>query len=138
MQIDLGADIQVAGVRSQGDGLHANWTTAYDVRIRQHGTEEWTAREGLVGNTDQNTIRTHLFGEPINGRYVRFVPKSTGKNWGGNWAGLRVEVLVMPATTLSLTEFYEIASPVELALSVRAVLKINTPNGVFESTVSHS
>ncbi|XP_078579142.1 EGF-like repeat and discoidin I-like domain-containing protein 3 [Branchiostoma floridae x Branchiostoma japonicum] len=95
LQVDLGDIKHITGTISQGrHWSYAQWVTSYKL---QHSTDatRWTIysdSDGLDkvfrGNMDMRTPVTNMLCEPIEARYVRFLPQT----WDGGQA-MRVEIL---------------------------------------------
>ncbi|XP_035669874.1 EGF-like repeat and discoidin I-like domain-containing protein 3 [Branchiostoma floridae] len=95
LQVDLGDIKHITGTISQGRHWnHAQWVTSYKLQYSTDATR-WTIysdSDGLDkvfrGNMDMRTPVTNMLCEPIEARYVRFLPQT----WDGGQA-MRVEIL---------------------------------------------
>ncbi|XP_078572331.1 EGF-like repeat and discoidin I-like domain-containing protein 3 [Branchiostoma floridae x Branchiostoma japonicum] len=98
LQVDLGTEIKVAGVITQGRGPTSapQHVTSYKLgfMISTDGSTWHTYTDNLgrqkvfSGNYDDQTEVRHLLDSTIAARYVRFLPQT----WSG-WVSMRVEIL---------------------------------------------
>eukprot|EP00058_Branchiostoma_floridae_P006902 XP_002592390.1 hypothetical protein BRAFLDRAFT_67255 [Branchiostoma floridae] len=96
LQVDLGQMKHIAGTIIQGRHRSLNgvqFVTSYKLQYSADGSS-WTTYAGsngsdevFPGNCDRNTSVTNLLDNPVDARYVRFLPQS----WSGAIA-MRVEI----------------------------------------------
>ncbi|XP_035682889.1 lactadherin-like [Branchiostoma floridae] len=93
LQVDLGEMKRVMGTIIQGRHTADQWVTSYKL---QHSTDGicWTTYAGcdglemiFPGNVDRSLPVTNLLDNPVDARYVRFLPQS----WN-HYIALRVEI----------------------------------------------
>ncbi|XP_066278744.1 uncharacterized protein [Branchiostoma lanceolatum] len=100
LQVDVGAEITVAGVITQGRPVANQFVTSYKLRFSRDGStwstylDKFGREKVLSGNSDQNTEVRHLLDPPVTARYVRFWPQT----WH-NHLSMRVEVLGQDCTS---------------------------------------
>jgi len=95
LQIDLGRTLAVKKIATQGRNLtseHYQWVTSYkisssDDKIDWVMYQENNADKVFQGNTDRNTVVSHVLPQHIRARYVRFLPKG----WHA-YVAMRVEL----------------------------------------------
>ncbi|KAK3756014.1 hypothetical protein QZH41_010021 [Actinostola sp. cb2023] len=96
LQIDLRSTYNISKVATQGRSGKISpwnqWMTEYSLQYSDDG-EKWTdygvsgSTQVFPGNSDEDTIVSHVLPVPIIARYVRFVVRK----WN-NWATMRVEL----------------------------------------------
>ena len=84
IQADLGSEVKLVRVATQGREDYDQWVTSYHVAYSSDGTDyTFIMHKGqkklFGGNYDRNTIVDHVFDAPITARYVRLYIQS--------WAG---------------------------------------------------
>ncbi|KAK3749454.1 hypothetical protein QZH41_013426, partial [Actinostola sp. cb2023] len=98
LQIDLRSTYNISKVATQGRSGKISpwnqWMTEYSLQYSDDG-EKWTdygvsgSTQVFPGNSDEDTIVSHVLPVPIIARYVRFVVRK----WN-NWATMRVELSI--------------------------------------------
>ncbi|XP_033127056.1 probable carboxypeptidase X1 [Anneissia japonica] len=90
INVDLQADMEVAGVITQGRQCGNNWVTEFRVEYKKSDCSSYhTINETFIGNTDRNTEVRNNFPTLITARNIRIHPEK----WYGNAASLRFEVI---------------------------------------------
>eukprot|EP00111_Clytia_hemisphaerica_P000837 TCONS_00002465-protein len=75
IQIDLGKQMSVDGVATQGSHLLENWVKKYNLRYSDDGKSwQYYSKNPLNGNNDQNSIQRSVISPPITGRYFQLNP----------------------------------------------------------------
>ncbi|KXJ28705.1 Polycystic kidney disease protein 1-like 2 [Exaiptasia diaphana] len=108
IEVDLGADMMITGISTQGPGLIANnYVTSYNVSYRRENSTWTTYQENgttkvFPGNTNQFAVVTHILNETFISRFVRIIVNTW--NLG---AALRFELLgqEIPVIDGGFTEF---------------------------------
>ncbi|XP_072043967.1 uncharacterized protein [Amphiura filiformis] len=92
IQVDFVETVVIKGLESQGSGLASRWIKNLQVQIKNSGST-WKYIMSSIGNqvfeanTDDNSIVTITFPQPITARYLRIIPTDCENN-----CGLRFEV----------------------------------------------
>ncbi|XP_027044413.1 uncharacterized protein LOC113672335 [Pocillopora damicornis] len=95
LQVDLGCQYtRVSHVATQGRNGYNQWVTRYMLQhgsnelhflhYREHGQPDYKV---FAGNTDRDTIVSHLLSSPVSARFIRFLPTA----WHGH-VSMRVEI----------------------------------------------
>ncbi|XP_066294609.1 uncharacterized protein [Branchiostoma lanceolatum] len=84
LQVDLGELKRVTGTIIQGRPTYAMWATSFKLQY---------------SNVEKNTPVTNLLNNPVDARYVRFLPQT----WYGQHIGMRVEIVGCNTTAVPPT-----------------------------------
>ena len=81
LQVDFGNETIVTGVATQGSCTEVQWVKSYVIWYSNDAVnwkyyKEGGARKEFQGNSDQNTVVTNNFKQPIVARYVRITPQT--------------------------------------------------------------
>jgi hypothetical protein len=100
LQVDLGSQVSVTGVASQGRQNTNQWVKRYWITY-SGDKQAWNYyKDGASGNQpyriftanrDRNTVVTHQFTQPFRAQYVRF-NMGSGGSWYRSHMSMRVEV----------------------------------------------
>jgi len=75
LQFDLGKQMTVDAVATQGSHLLENWVTSYNLRYSDDAMSwEYYAQNPLEGNKDRAGVRKHILVAPVVARYIQLNP----------------------------------------------------------------
>jgi len=92
IQVDLGEEINVTGIATQGNAkqlVTEEWTTSYSLQYSNDGERFVDYDDGRVfpGNEDKDTVVKNRIHPPIIARFIRVLPRT----WH-SWNALRMEL----------------------------------------------
>ncbi|XP_073246805.1 uncharacterized protein [Porites lutea] len=92
LQVDLGKEIEVTGIKTQGCSNVAYWVRSYTISYGNDGTHfqnyEKVKLRVFQANQDQSTVVTNVLNPALKARYIRIHPKSDN-----GWICMRMEPL---------------------------------------------
>ncbi|XP_073246806.1 uncharacterized protein [Porites lutea] len=90
LQVDLGKEIEVTGIKTQGCSNVAYWVRSYTISYGNDGThfQNYEKLRVFQANQDQSTVVTNVLNPALKARYIRIHPKSDN-----GWICMRMEPL---------------------------------------------
>jgi hypothetical protein len=93
IQLDIGKIQSIAAVAVQGRFNYKQWVSKYDLHISSD-LKDWEKFENISGSANQETVAEFQLPQPIQGRYVRFLPQEWHKH-----ISMRVDVCVKTSSS---------------------------------------
>lgn len=74
LQVDLGRELEIRAVATQGSASRPAWVTSYDMAFSNDGLHWAMSAQRFVGNADALTRVKNVLPRPVLARYVRVIP----------------------------------------------------------------